>query len=134
MLRQLKARRSLTTVLLLSTLGVLTLTRAFRDRTAEAAPPALIVGATARPQMRAGKLDTPYETASSRANRKVSWARVREDGNGFVEVRNDGSRAELTIDPALQARIERLLRSHGAPYASAVVLSVEDGRILAMAG
>src|SRR6478672_9711244 len=47
---------------------------------------------------------------------------------------SDGSRAELTLEPGLQGRVERLLKSHGAPYSAAVVLSVEDGRVLAMAG
>jgi cell division protein FtsI/penicillin-binding protein 2 len=134
MLRQLKVRRNLTTVLCLLTLGLLTLTRAFRDRNAEASPPALIASAAARPQGRTGKLEPLFENSNTRSNRKVSWARVREEDNGFVELRNDGSRAELTIDPALQARIERLLKSHGAPYAAAVVLSVDDGRVLAMTG
>src|SRR6185437_8243665 len=55
-------------------------------------------------------------------------------GGGYVDVRSYGSRAELTLDPTLQGRVEKLLRAHPAPYAAAVVLSVEDGRVLAMAG
>src|SRR5262249_13751572 len=62
------------------------------------------------------------------------WSRVRRDASGYVDVRSDGSRAELTLDPALQTRVERLLGAHRTPYAAAVVLSVDDGRVLAMAG
>src|SRR5262245_47872490 len=117
MLRQLKARRNLTTLLCLLTLCTLSLTRLFRDRTAEAAPPALIASAAARPSARAGKVERLFENSNTRSNedgardgrvRKLSWARVRADGNGFVEVKGDGSRAELTLDPALQARVDRL--------------------------
>jgi peptidoglycan glycosyltransferase len=123
MLRQLKVRRKFATVLCLFTLGALTLTRTFRDRTAEAAPPALITSAAIRFQ-------APGEAAAHR----LDWSRVRHDGGGYVQVLPDGRRAELTLDPTMQARVERLLRSHPTPYAAAVVLSVEDGRVLAMAG
>jgi penicillin-binding protein A len=46
---------------------------------------------------------------------------------------SDGRRAVLTLDPALQAKAEAVLKEAKAPYASIVVLSV-DGRVLAMAG
>ncbi|MDB4965266.1 MAG: penicillin-binding protein transpeptidase [Myxococcales bacterium] len=123
MLRQLKVRRKFATVLCLLTLGALTMTRGFRDRTAEAAPPALITSAARR-----------FEPAFENAQHRFDWSRVRRDGSGYIEVLPDGRRAELTLDPAMQARVERLLRAHPTPYAAAVVLSVEDGRVLAMVG
>ena len=123
MLRQMKVRRHFATVLCLLSLGALTMTRAFRDRAAEAAPAALI--ASAAPH---------FEPAFEPAAHRFDWSRVRREGGGFVEVMPDGARAELTIDPALQARVERLLGAHPTPYAAAVVMSVDDGRVLAMVG
>jgi cell division protein FtsI/penicillin-binding protein 2 len=122
MLRQLKVRRHVTTVLCLLTLAALVATRALSDRSAAAAPPALIASAS------------HFEPAFENAQHRWSWSRVRKDGGGYVDVRSDGSRAELTLDPALQAHVDKLLREHPAPYASVVVLSVEDGRVLALAG
>jgi penicillin-binding protein A len=123
MLRQLKVRRHVTTVLCLFTLVGLVATRALHDRRAEAAPPALIASAAAR-----------FAPALQSTQRRWDWSRVRKDRGGYVDVRSDGSRAELTIDPALQARVDKLLRAHPTPYAAAVVISVEDGRVLALAG
>jgi penicillin-binding protein A len=123
MLRQSKVRRHVATSLCLLTLGTLVATRALHDGRAEAAPPALIASAAPR-------FEPPFENSNHRSN----WSRVRKDAGGYVDVRPDGSRAELTLDPALQSRVEKLLRAHPTPYAAAVVLSVEDGRVLAMAG
>ena len=123
MLRQLKVRRNLATVLCLLSLGVLTLARGIAGHVAQAAPPALIASAT-----------PPLERAFEKFEQTFDWSRVRRDGGGYVAVLPDGSRAELTLDPALQAHVEHLLHAHAAPYAAAVVLSVEDGRVLAMAG
>jgi penicillin-binding protein A len=123
MLRQLKVRRHVASVLCLFTVGALVATRALHDRRAEAAPPALIASAAAH-----------FEPRMENAQHRWDWSHVRKDGGGYVDVRSDGSRAELTIDPALQARVDKLLRAHPTPYAAAVVLSVEDGRVLALAG
>ncbi|MGZ3428290.1 MAG: penicillin-binding transpeptidase domain-containing protein, partial [Polyangia bacterium] len=110
-------------MLCLFTVGALVATRALHDRRAEAAPPALIASAAPR-----------FEPNLENAQHRWDWSRVRKDGGGYVDVRTDGSRAELTIDPMLQARVDKLLRAHPTPYAAAVVLSVEDGRVLALAG
>jgi len=40
----------------------------------------------------------------------------------------------LTLDPLLQEATESTLRTHQIPYAGAVVLGVEDGRVLALVG
>jgi cell division protein FtsI/penicillin-binding protein 2 len=123
MLRQLKVRRHVATSLCLLTVFALVATRALHDRRAEAAPPALIQSAAPR-----------FEPAFENSNHRSNWAHVKKEGGGYVDVRADGSRAELTLDPTLQGRVEKLLRAHPTPYAAAVVLSVEDGRVLAMVG
>ncbi len=123
MLRQLKVRRHAATVLCLFTVLALVSVRMLHGNRAEAAPPALIQSAAPR-----------FEPAFEHSNLRSNWTRVRKDGGGYVEVRPDGSRAELTLEPSLQARVEKLLRAHPTPYAAAVVLSVEDGRVLALAG
>ncbi|HEY1585248.1 MAG TPA: penicillin-binding transpeptidase domain-containing protein, partial [Polyangia bacterium] len=123
MLRQIKVRRHVATVLCLLTVLALVATRAIHDRVAEAAPPALIASAARH-----------FAPAFENAQHRWDWSRVRKEGSGYVDVRADGSRAELTLDPALQTRVDKLLRAHPAPYAAVVVLSVEDGRVLAMAG
>jgi cell division protein FtsI/penicillin-binding protein 2 len=59
---------------------------------------------------------------------------VRLDGAGYVEVFADGGHAELSLDPRLQTLAERTLEDHPTPYGAAVLLSVDDGRVLALAG
>ena len=135
MIRQLKVRRHLTTVLCLLTLVALMFTRPLRDRLAEAAPPALIAGIAAGGQSRLSKAERLFGKSHERDElRHITWSRVQQEESGYVERMSDGGRAELTIDPALQERVQRLLTSHHAPYAAAVVMSVDDGRVLAMAG
>src|SRR5690242_6754245 len=121
MLRQLKVRRHLTTLLCLATLILLPLTHLWRGSSAEAAPPLLIASMNARAH------------AHSHAPH-VEWSRVHRDADGFVELLPGGARVELTIDPALQSHAEHILREHDTPYAAAVMISVEDGRVLALAG
>src|SRR5262245_23622059 len=132
MLRQLKVRRHVATVLCLLSLAALSVGHAIRDRTAAAAPPALI--ASAAPRFQPGFVDYHRRPASEvpgvdyhrrpasevpgvdyhrrpasevpgeNARHGFDWSRVRRDASGYVDVRTDGSRAELTLDPALQAR------------------------------
>ena len=52
----------------------------------------------------------------------------------YTVVLDEGSRAELTLDPRLQKLTEKVLAAHRRPYAAAVLMSVEDGRVLAIAG
>src|SRR5262249_45438035 len=85
-------------------------------------------------QSAATHFEHSFENSNARSKALLTWSRVRKDGGGYVDQLPDGSRAELTLDPALQARVDRLLRAHPTPYAAAVVISVEDGRVLAMAG
>jgi cell division protein FtsI/penicillin-binding protein 2 len=46
----------------------------------------------------------------------------------------DGGHAELTLDPRLQASTEDVLRAFQIRFAGAVVVSVPDGRVLALVG
>jgi cell division protein FtsI/penicillin-binding protein 2 len=121
MLRQLQTSRHLaSTLALLSLLALAALLVARGKTVAQAAPAVVIASALPRPP-------EPWR-------RELAWTKVRADGEGFVQVLRDGGRVELTLDPRLQRMSERVLSSHPAPYASAVLLSVDDGRVLAMAG
>ena len=55
-------------------------------------------------------------------------------GRIYVVATADGGHAELTLDPQLQEATEEVLRTFQIPYAGAVVLSVPDGRVLALVG
>jgi penicillin-binding protein A len=51
-----------------------------------------------------------------------------------VQTLTDGSRVELTLDPELQRNAERLLGEADPVQGAAVLVSVDDGRVLALAG
>jgi cell division protein FtsI/penicillin-binding protein 2 len=53
---------------------------------------------------------------------------------GFTAQLEGGARAELTLDPRLQDAADDVFRTFQIPYAAAVVISVPDGRVLALAG
>ena len=55
-------------------------------------------------------------------------------GDGFFVATEDGGRAELTLDPGMQDATDEAMRVFQIPYAGAVVLSIPDGRVLAMVG
>ncbi len=59
---------------------------------------------------------------------------IRREGSGYVAELPDGRHTELTLDPRLQAFAEQLIEERRAPYAAAVALSLDDGRLLALAG
>jgi cell division protein FtsI/penicillin-binding protein 2 len=56
------------------------------------------------------------------------------DGQVYVAALADGGRAELTLDPRLQEATEEVLRAFQVPYGGAAVVSVPDGRVLALVG
>jgi cell division protein FtsI/penicillin-binding protein 2 len=58
----------------------------------------------------------------------------RLDGERLVQPLSDGGRAELTLEPALQGAAEQLLRAADPVRGAAVVVDVNDGRLLALAG
>jgi len=59
---------------------------------------------------------------------------IRLVGRHYVADLVDGGHAELTLDPRLQTSTDDVLRAFQIPYAGAVVISIPDGRVLAMVG
>ncbi len=59
---------------------------------------------------------------------------LRREGPVYVVTGDDGGRVQLTLDPRLQESIEDVLRGFQIPYGGAVVVSIPDGRVLAMVG
>ncbi|HTB59455.1 MAG TPA: penicillin-binding transpeptidase domain-containing protein [Polyangia bacterium] len=59
---------------------------------------------------------------------------IRLVGHRYVADLTDGGHAELTLDPRLQTSTDDVLRAFQIPYAGAVVISIPDGRVLAMVG
>src|SRR5262245_28525560 len=59
---------------------------------------------------------------------------IRLAGRRYVAELADGGRAELTLDPRLQQSTETVLRTFQIPFGAAVVVSIPDGRVLAMVG
>ncbi|HVV53353.1 MAG TPA: penicillin-binding transpeptidase domain-containing protein [Polyangia bacterium] len=64
----------------------------------------------------------------------VKAASIRLAGQHYVADLSDGGHAELTLDPRLQESTDEVLRAFQIPYAGAVVVSIPDGRVLAMVG
>jgi penicillin-binding protein A len=58
----------------------------------------------------------------------------RADGNRMVQPLADGGRVELTLDAEMQRAAERLLGEADPIQGAAVVVAVDDGRVLALAG
>src|SRR5262245_20102225 len=59
---------------------------------------------------------------------------IRLAGRRYVAELSDGGSAELTLDPRLQQSTESVLRAFQIPFGAAVVVSIPDGRVLAMVG
>src|ERR1700761_4617120 len=59
---------------------------------------------------------------------------IRLAGHRYVADLADGGHADLTLDPRLQSSVDDVLRTFQIPYAGAVVVSIRDGRVLAMVG
>jgi cell division protein FtsI/penicillin-binding protein 2 len=59
---------------------------------------------------------------------------IRLAGDHYVAALADGGRAQLTLDARMQASVDDVLRVFQVPYGAAVVVSVPDGRVLAMVG
>ncbi len=59
---------------------------------------------------------------------------IRLANGRYVADLTNGGRAELTLDPRLQASTDDVLRAFQIPYAGAVVVSIPDGRVLALVG
>jgi penicillin-binding protein A len=59
---------------------------------------------------------------------------IRRAGRRYIADLTNGGRAELTLDPRLQESTEGVLRAFQIPFGAAVVVSVPDGRVLALVG
>jgi cell division protein FtsI/penicillin-binding protein 2 len=59
---------------------------------------------------------------------------LQRAGDEYFAATADGGRAELTLDPRMQEATDEVLRVFAIPYAGAVVMSIPDGRVLAMVG
>jgi penicillin-binding protein A len=59
---------------------------------------------------------------------------IRLAGRHYVADLVEGGRAELTLDPRLQTSTDDVLRAFQIPYGGVVVVSIPDGRVLAMVG
>ena len=79
-------------------------------------------------------LSDPPNTPNPTSSRHVRLETLRRRGPGFVAELEGGAHAELTLDPRLQNAAEDVLRRYQIPYGAAVVISVPDGRVLALAG
>jgi cell division protein FtsI/penicillin-binding protein 2 len=55
----------------------------------------------------------------------------RLEGGQLVSTLPEGGRVELTLDPGLQAHVERMLRGNAVPYAAFVAIEPASGRVLA---
>jgi penicillin-binding protein A len=55
-------------------------------------------------------------------------------GSHYVADMDGGGLAQLTLAPALQKSVEDALASHRLPFGAAAVISIPDGRVLALAG
>jgi peptidoglycan glycosyltransferase len=55
----------------------------------------------------------------------------RLDGSLLVSDLPDGRRAELTLEPGLQAHLRKMLRDYTVPYGAAVAIEPATGRVLA---
>src|SRR5579862_9333389 len=72
--------------------------------------------------------------SGSRPGPAIRLDTLQRVGDAFFVATEDGGRAELTLDPRMQDATDEVLRVFQIPYAGAVVLSIPDGRVLAMVG
>lgn len=98
---------------------------------AVAATPPATVAASPAPAAAKAANGTSMPVASLRRVRLETLAR---HGSGYVAQLDNGGHAELTLDPRLQEAAEETLDTFQIPYGAAVVLSIPDGRVLALAG
>ena len=77
---------------------------------------------------------SPKRTAAlAVSSRHVRLDTIARSGNTYTAALEGGAQAELTLDPRLQEAAENVFETFQIPYAAAVVLSIPDGRVLALA-
>lgn len=81
----------------------------------------------------AGAQESPAPAISS-SRRAILWPTVERRGDRYLADLESGGRAQLTLSPRLQEAADDVLRVFQVPYGAAVVVSVADGRVLAMSG
>ena len=64
----------------------------------------------------------------------VDMARARRGPDGWAVRRRDGTRAVLTVDEALQARVRSLFARYDVPQGGFVAIEPKSGRVLAVVG
>jgi cell division protein FtsI/penicillin-binding protein 2 len=82
-------------------------------------------------------VDVPADLAAASlgpSSRRVRLETLARSGRGYVAELAGGAHAELTLDPRLQDAAEDVFRAFQIPYGAAVVISIPEGRILALAG
>lgn len=75
----------------------------------------------------------PLATAKPIAKADDLLAIATRDGTGRLVVKQADKQRALTIQPAVQERLEQILRTYETPYAAVVALEPKTGRVLAMA-
>jgi peptidoglycan glycosyltransferase len=75
-----------------------------------------------------------HDQVTTRPGAALRMETLQRVGDGYFVATADGGRAELTLDPRMQEATDDVLRVFAIPYAGAVVLSIPDGRVLAMVG
>jgi len=68
------------------------------------------------------------------ALRRVRLDTMRRTATGYVAELVGGAHADLKLDPRLQDAAEGVFDEFHIPYGAAVVVSIPDGRVLALAG
>lgn len=91
---------------------------------------ALIAGAEAT----ATAQEQDFAELTSPLRPKVMLETATLHGRQFVADLENGGVAHLTLHPALQKAVEEALAAHHHPFAAAAVISVPDGKVLALAG
>lgn len=96
----------------------------------------LLSGGRAHADERTGPAtaSAPAAVARPASSRQVRLDTIVRQGDTFSARLEGGAQAELTLDPRLQDTAEEVFQTFQLPYAGAVVLSIPDGRVLAMAG
>lgn len=88
------------------------------------------------PGAAARRTDAPSRPPSraAGAGSRLKEAQFRRRGELYVARTEMGDDAELTLDPRLQETAEDIFTTFEVPFAAAAVLSVPDGRVLALSG
>ncbi len=64
----------------------------------------------------------------------IDAAQIKRSGDGYEAPVTGGGRATLTLDPRLQETADGVFAENAVPYGAAVVISINDGKILALSG